>query len=649
MREFFRNIRIRDKLLIAYAGAFLVAFSVCGYIIYSQVRAIVQQSIVTELNRTTETITGMVRASVDISIRNYLRAVAEKNLDIAKQLDRQVRRGLLTEEQAKAQARRVFLSQTIGATGRVYCLNSEGIMVVNRQRGLEGVDMSSMSFVQEQMRRKDGELEYEWREPLETQKRLKTVSMVYFEPWDWIITASSYRDEIGDMVQVDDFRESLLTMGFGEGGYPFVLGYDGLMLIHPHLEGKHYSEYDNPALSAVAERIITERNGHFDYDWKNPGETKLRRKVVYYMDVPELEWVVSSSSIYEDFEGPVEAVGYVVLSGFLAAVALLAPISLGIGAVFTAQFGKLRRNFDRAAAGDFSVRMERSSADELGQLAGYFNNFMEKLAKYNDELQTEISERKKVEEELIAMDKAKTMFLSSASHELRTPLTSIIGFLKLMERNFEKQFLPRLSPDKELEKAAGQFMGNLTIVRNESDRLGLLVTDLLDLNKIESGGMQWRDQPTDAATLLKRAGDAIAAQMDEKPQIAFKLQYPLENLELNVDRDRIHQVLINLLTNAFKYTDEGEVELKAVRSKEGVKFMVCDTGRGIPPEDHDKVFDIFYQVQDENMRSSKMFGSGLGLAICREIVGHYSGKLYVESKVGQGSCFSVLLPLVERR
>ncbi|WP_338669480.1 cache domain-containing protein [Pseudodesulfovibrio methanolicus] len=639
--------RIRTKLYVAYAGAFLVIFLVAGGIIHAQVRNILRRNIENELAKTTEALRTMVRATVDVSIRNYMRAVSEKCLDEARYLHRQVKRGRLTEAEAKDRARRIFLSQTIGRTGRVYCLNSQGIMVVHHKRSLVGVDMSGLAFVREQVRRKEGYMTYEWKEPLEAGNRSKAVYMTYFEPWDWIISASSYREEFAQLVNVEDFRQRFFELRSGRSGYPYVLDYNGYLLIHPYLRGFHYRDYDSPGLGAVARRIVKERNGHFDYMWRNPGEQTLKKKVVYFKDIPELGWVVASSSYYQDFQQPLDAIGYVMLTALAVAVLLMIPVSFGIGALITRPIGKLQENFARAADGDFSVRMEQHSRDELGLMAGYFNSFMERLTAYSQDLESEIARRKQTEKELIAMDRAKTMFLASASHELRTPLTSIIGFLKLMEKHFRARFMPVLGPLDPVGLQARKFEKNLTIVQVEAERLGRLVNDLLDLSKIEAGRMEWRDRPLSVDRVLRRAAEASGALAEEKPGIELVVESLAEPMAVRADADKIHQVLINLLSNAFKNTDAGSVTLSAVRTEAGAYFSVCDTGRGISEDERERIFDIFYQGRDENSRSTHVFGTGLGLSICRKIVAHYGSRLVVDSVLGKGSCFRFSIPFAE--
>ena len=644
MLSVFRNLRIRNKLFLAYSCAFFLAFAVAGVIVYSQVRGILQGGVANELSHTTDMIQGLVRTNAEVSIRNYMRAVAEKNYEIAKHLYREVQRGKLTEDEAKNRAREMFLSQSIGKTGRIYCIDSNGIMVVHPKRSFVGVDMSGLLHIRKQIEQKNGFMQYDWKEPLEREVRSRVIAMTYFEPWDWIISVSTYQDEFNQLVNVDDLRKHLYEFGSGESGYPFVLDYDGFLLVHPHLEGKHFSEFDTPALSAIAERIISEKNGYFDYDWRNPGEDEARRKVVYFKDIPEMRWVISSSSYYEDFEGPLDDIGYVFLLTSLAAIVLMIPISMWIGASITRPLNGLKESFSKAADGDFSVRVSDRSGDELGLLAGYFNSFMEKLTEYSNDLRDEIAVRKETEKKLIALDKAKTMFLSSASHELRTPLTSIIGFLKLMEKNFRKRFMPHLATVDGTLKTT-QFLDNFAVVRSEADRLGRLVNDLLDLNKIESGRMEWRDELLDVNDVLRQASESISGIVSRRSAVDFRLEEAAESFPpIKADRDRVHQVLINLLSNSFKYTDSGLVVLSARTVDGNVEFSVSDTGRGISEQDVEKVFEIFYQVHDENKRSSKTYGTGLGLAISRQIATHYGGKLMVESAVGKGSCFTFTLP-----
>ncbi len=222
-----------------------------GVGMYFLVRKTVEANIESELANTTTNILNMVRTAAQASIRNRLRAVATTNRSVAAFFYAEYKAGRMTEEEAKASAEAALKSQTIGTTGYIYCLNSKGVLVMHPKPALLGKDISEYRFVQEQMQRREGYLEYEWRNPGEISARPKALYMVYFEPWDWIISASSYREEFTELISVEDFRASVLSLRFGETGYSYVLDGKGHIVIHPYLSGDLYDAEDSTGFKFV--------------------------------------------------------------------------------------------------------------------------------------------------------------------------------------------------------------------------------------------------------------------------------------------------------------------------------------------------------------------------------------------------------------
>ena len=261
-----------------------------------------------------------------------------------------------------------------------------------------------------------------------------------------------------------------------------------------------------------------------------------------------------------------------------------------------------------------------------------------------------LSANKKLQEnirKLKELDELKSAFLSSVSHELRTPLTSILGFAKLIDKDFKKHFKNLAQGDKKLKKKANRIVENLEVIIKEGERLTRLINDVLDIAKIESGKIEWKDEVFSLKELLEDAMTSVLGEFSQKPDVKPITEIP-ENLpNLCMDRDRLHQVLINLLNNAAKFTDKGYVKLWAEVKGDRVLIAVKDTGCGIPEEDKDKIFDKFHQVVHEDTLKDKPKGTGLGLAICKQIVEHYNGKIWVESELGKGSIFFIELPLKE--
>jgi signal transduction histidine kinase len=240
---------------------------------------------------------------------------------------------------------------------------------------------------------------------------------------------------------------------------------------------------------------------------------------------------------------------------------------------------------------------------------------------------------------------AKSVFLSTVSHELRTPLTSIIGFTKLNKKSLEEKILPAIDPqNKKALKAADQLNQNLEIVTTEGRRLTSLINDLLDLAKIEAGKVEWNMSIVDPQEIIQQALASTAVLFEGK-KIKLRTHIQEDLGKIKADKDRIIQVIINLMSNAVKFTEEGEVNLSARKEKDNFFLYIKDTGKGIAYEDLPKVFEKFKQVGD-NM-TDKPQGTGLGLPICKEIIDSHKGEIWVESQEGKGSTFFFIIPLIE--
>jgi signal transduction histidine kinase len=242
-----------------------------------------------------------------------------------------------------------------------------------------------------------------------------------------------------------------------------------------------------------------------------------------------------------------------------------------------------------------------------------------------------------------AANVSKSTFLANVSHELRTPLVSILGFARLVQKRLVERIFPLLPTENgKASRAAKQVDENLAIILMEGHRLTQLINDLLDLEKIEAGKMEWHIQPLDIGDVIQQAVNATAPLFADKPlkivqDVAVSL--PL----INGDRDKLLQVVINLISNAAKFTSQGVVTVRAAQMQDQVIVSVIDQGIGIAPADQARVFEKFTQVGDT--LTEKPSGSGLGLSISREIVEHHNGRIWVESEVGKGSTFSFTLPI----
>jgi len=267
------------------------------------------------------------------------------------------------------------------------------------------------------------------------------------------------------------------------------------------------------------------------------------------------------------------------------------------------------------ANGSLGQRIRTTSRDEVGVLANTLNQMA-------DQLDRDITALRRLE-------KVRKDFVANVSHELRTPLTSIKGYVEAL-----------LDGAKDNPAEAEQF---LRIILKQSDRLNLILEDLLQLSQIESGQVRFRREPVPLSTIAERTLAALKPLAEKKGHtvtVAIPAGLPL----VTGDEERLVQVLTNLLDNAVKYTPEhGTIQIAARAMDEAwLELSVADTGIGIPDADRPRVFERFYRV--DKARSRELGGTGLGLAIVKHIVEGHGGQVWVEGNEPVGSKFVVKLP-----
>lgn len=243
------------------------------------------------------------------------------------------------------------------------------------------------------------------------------------------------------------------------------------------------------------------------------------------------------------------------------------------------------------------------------------------------EVEKRTKELKSAYEELKKMDKLKDEFLSMISHELRTPITSIMAYLETILSSLESDEM-----EKEMQE---EF---ITIAFKESERLKKIVDDVIDLSKLESGTMDFSIERRDIEDILKKVCDKLQKDIEEK-DIQIKKSIDLKNKIINADRIRAIQVLINVVSNAVKFSKKGKtVEINIVEREDKIIVSVKDFGEGIKIEDFNKVFSRFDQIEKVEHHNS---GTGLGMPIAKHLMEKMGGEIWFESEIGKGSEFFV--------
>jgi hypothetical protein len=279
------------------------------------------------------------------------------------------------------------------------------------------------------------------------------------------------------------------------------------------------------------------------------------------------------------------------------------------------------------------LREEMHDIDEVTRIVDEASQLVvssRRLEEKSRALESATEELRAANERLKELDKLKDDFMATVSHEIRTPLTSIRSFSEILRHN----------PDLDAEDRQ-QFVG---IIAQESERLSRLINDILDLAKMEAGTTRWQLREHAPGPLLEQALAATTGLFAGARHLRLKAEIAQDLPQIRVDGDRLIQVIVNLVSNAVKFSDKGEsvVAVRAWREDGLLRVDVVDNGIGIAPADLDRIFERFQQAG--NVLTDKPQGTGLGLPICRQILRQFGGEIWVRSAPGAGSVFSFQIP-----
>ena len=282
-----------------------------------------------------------------------------------------------------------------------------------------------------------------------------------------------------------------------------------------------------------------------------------------------------------------------------------------------------------------AVKEEALGPDEVGAIldeASQVVVYSHRLEQKSRELEAATAELRAANERLKELDRLKDDFMSTVTHELRTPLTSIRAFSEILLAD------PDIGRDERI-----RFLG---IITRETERLTRLINQVLDMAKISSGRADWQMTRVDVREVV---ADTVARMHPVFAEKGVRLvtRLPQRVSPVDADVDRLIQVLLNLLSNALKFSpeDDGTVEVRLTQADSELRIDVRDNGPGVRREDRPFVFDKFWQAGDTLV--AKPPGTGLGLHISRQIVEHFGGRMWLQSEPGEGACFSFTLPLAE--
>lgn len=479
-----------------------------------------------------------------------------------------------------------------------------------------------------------------------------------------------------------DYLNDITTdrTGLGETGDIYLINKDGYMITPSRfiddtfLKQKVDTENARNCLAHKDKRDIGHKAIKIFNDYRGV------KVLGTYIFIKEMKWGLLAEIDEEEAFAPIAALTHTMVLILIVLFVGAIILALLISEAITKPIIELHHGTEQIIKGNLDYRVGTKSKDEIGQLSRVFDkmalnlkksrqkleeyskglkrkvkektaqlqkqlkkseqqriatqNILDDFDKANEDLKSEIAQRKIVQQELIKArevallaSKTKTKFLASMSHEIRTPMNAIIGMSELLSET-------SLTPDQrqyvQTFKTAGENLLNI-------------INDILDISKVESGQIELEKIDFDLEELLERTCEIMAIRAHEKKLDLTCYIEPQTPTQLNGDPVRLHQVLVNLVGNAIKFTEKGEVVLHVDKDPQNKKsgsllFSISDTGIGIPEEKIETIFESFIQADSSHTR--KYGGTGLGLTISKRLAEMMHGRMWVKSEVGKGSTFN---------
>jgi len=358
------------KLVLSAMGLVLAALLIILLVNYYLVKSNIVSIVEKDLNANTDAVYDLIDNAYD-DFRIQLYSIAENNLTACRNIYSK------NPGAGKEILKNFILSQKIGKSGYIYCVDSKGVIQVHPNSKLIGVNLSKYGFITKTVEMKNGTLEYMWANPGETSEREKIIAFTYFQPFDWHISVSAYLEEFADKFQNDEMQKNgmalqtlkdrIKKLKIGDEGYAFIMNYSGRLLVHPKSEGQDISNFE------FIKHIIKEKSGTYVYPWEG------KEKIVVYRDFKPLKWIVVAGSYYSDFlDKPMRKVIIASLILFITlSFVIFYFIVKIVKVIIIAPVHHAKEIAESVGKGDFTINIEVSSDDEIGMMMSAVSNMLE--------------------------------------------------------------------------------------------------------------------------------------------------------------------------------------------------------------------------------------------------------------------------------
>ncbi|MCB1192866.1 MAG: cache domain-containing protein [Leptospiraceae bacterium] len=477
-------MNVKHKLLLTN-GIFLLIVLLSGSILYYLIKNVVQDNLNSELENITNGSVQTVKTAINSSVKNHLKTIADKSKSVAQYYYEQYKNGKISKEVAYNQVKNIFLDSNymkIGTTGYLAGVSGNGVIVIHPKA--EGKDVSKAPFMQKAMdiakslkegTPRDTYLDYLWKNPGEEKERLKAAGLDYFEPWDLIVWASSYKEEFNSLVNPEDFKQEILSLKIRQSGYVYLMDSEGNLIIHPQLGTSNVYDSQDSNGNYFIREIIKNKNGKIFYDWKNPNEQKRREKIAYYKYIPEIDWIVVTTAYIEEVNESLYLIRNIIIFTVLLTSLIMVGISLKVSQFISKPINNLMLSINEMKSGNLAVTAKVETKDEIGVLAENFNQMSHKLKESFEQIQAQNLTIREYNENLERKVQERTLELNKANEELLQKNEEMTRDLN-MARRIQLSIIPS---EKDYPQMKELSLGSQY---NSMDSVGGDIYDIIPIN-----------------------------------------------------------------------------------------------------------------------------------------------------------------------
>ena len=403
-----RKLNISARLTVGFVSVFITLLLLFSYTSYNNTYKLIDDKINDELRKYTVLISKNIEATAETTIKNYLRASTEFVYQYIQEQYDLYKAGKISVAEAKQNVYRLLHDKKIGEEGYYYILDSNGVLVHHSDENIVGKSIYEYDFVKSQIEIKNGYIEYNWQNEGELEPRRKSLHMLYFEPWDWIVSTSSYKDDAAYLINVDDFANVISSIKFGETGYTYILDDKANFIYHPFLSGDA-NEHSKTRSSndSVFKEIIKGEKGIISYQWMNPEENELREKLAIYDYIDKFKWNIVSSTYPEELYAPLHKLKNSFWAISILSIFAIIPMVLFFSHTIVSPLKKVISHISDPERQKYNISVDSDhyASDEIAVLANSFNDLMKRVETSTVNLNNEVRKRMKSQQEQIEINR----------------------------------------------------------------------------------------------------------------------------------------------------------------------------------------------------------------------------------------------------